>query len=225
MSSGLGGAKRLVVALVGRERANRWSAPYHDWAARRKTRLALARLPARGLCVNLGCGHRPLAGFVNVDAARGPAVDVVWDLRRGLPFPPGSCSAIFCEHVIEHIPREAAPRLLEACRLALESGGILRVSTPDAERYLRSYAGDGEFLRDPRFTEPSDTPLDRVNRMMRESGQHLWVYDEASLRLLFERTGFPTATRQEFGRSLHPRMTGLDAEERAFESLYMEATR
>jgi hypothetical protein len=31
--------------------------------------------------------------------------------------------------------------------------------------------------------------------------------------------------RQEFGRSLHPRMTGVDAAERAFESLYMDAVR
>jgi predicted SAM-dependent methyltransferase len=223
MGSGLGAAKRAVVGLIGRARANRWSAPYHDWAARRRTRLALAGLPARGLCVNLGCGHRPLAGFVNVDAARGPAVDVVWDLRQGLPFPGGSCTAIFCEHVIEHIPRESAPALLAECRRALEPGGVLRLSTPDAERYLRSYAGDGEFLRDPRFTEPSDTPLDRVNRMMREGGQHLWVYDEASLRLLLERSGFKTVVRQASGQSLHPRLAHLDAEERAFESLYVEA--
>jgi predicted SAM-dependent methyltransferase len=223
MSSRLQAAKGVLVGLIGRERANRWSAPYHDWAARRSSRRALARLPARGLCVNLGCGHRPLPGFVNVDAARGPAVDVVWDLRRGLPFPPGSCGAIFCEHVIEHIPREATPRLLDACRRALEPGGVLRLSTPDAERYLRSYAGDGEFLRHPGFREPSDTPLDRVNRMMREDGQHLWVYDEASLRLLLERSGFKTTVRQEFGRSLHPRMAEADAAERAFESLYVEA--
>ena len=95
--------------------------------------------------------------------------------------------------------------------------------TVAAERYLRSYAGDGEFLRHPGFREPSDTPLDRVNRMMREDGQHLWVYDEASLRLLLERSGFKTTVRQEFGRSLHPRMAEADAAERAFESLYVEA--
>lgn len=225
MASPLGAAKRLFVGVVGRERANRWSAPYHDWVARRKTRATLGRLTAHGLCVNLGCGHRPLAGFVNVDAARGPHVDVVWDLRRGLPFASGSCTAIFCEHVIEHIPREAAPRLLEECRRALEPGGILRLSTPDAERYLRSYAGDGEFLRHPSFVEPSETPLDRVNRMMREGGQHLWVYDEASLRLLLERSGFKTSVRQDVGQSLHPRMVAIDAGERAFESLYVEAVR
>jgi predicted SAM-dependent methyltransferase len=222
MGSGLQAAKRLVVGLIGRARANRWSAPYHDWAARRKTRRALARLPSGGLCVNLGCGYRPLPGFLNVDAARGPGVDIVWDLRRGLPFAAGSCSAIFCEHLIEHIPRESAPRLLRDCRRALEPGGILRLSTPDAERYLRSYAGDGEFLRHPSFVEPSDTPLDRVNRMMRESGQHVWAYDEASLLLLLQRSGFTTSLRQEFGRSLHPRMANLDAAERAFESLYVE---
>src|SRR5438552_16926504 len=93
--------KRLVVSVIGRERANRVSAPYHDWLARRRTRALLRALPASGLLVNLGCGTRPLSGWVNVDRARSPVVDVVGDLTLGLPFAAGSCSAVFAEHVIE----------------------------------------------------------------------------------------------------------------------------
>lgn len=215
--------KRVVVSALGRGRANRLSAHYHDWQAQRRTRRTLAALPARGLCVQIGCGPNALAGWVNLDASRGDQVDVVWDLRRGLPFADESCTAIFGEHVIEHVPREAMERLLKECLRALEPGGVLRLSTPDAGLYLRSYAGDREFLRRPEFSEPAETAMDRVNQMMREQGQHLWAYDGESLLLLLRRVGFSSVIEQRFGESAHARMRGIDSAQRAFESLYVEA--
>jgi predicted SAM-dependent methyltransferase len=217
--------KRAIVRLLGREQANRVSAPYHDWQARRRTARNLAALPAKDLCVNLGCGPAPMAGWVNVDISRGAGVDVVWDLRRGLPFADESCSAIFCEHVIEHLSKEDGLRLLRESRRALQQGGVLRLSTPDAGRFLRSYAGDGEFLSHPEFPQAAETPIDRINMMMREDGQHLWVYDSASLLLLLRSAGFSACMEQQFGVSQHPRMQNIDTQGRAFESFYVEAVR
>jgi predicted SAM-dependent methyltransferase len=221
-ASPLQSLKRVIVRLVGRERANRISAPYHDWRARRRTQKFLSSLPPSELLVNLGCGPRAMSGWVNLDAARGDQVDVVWDLAKGLPFPTGSCAAIFGEHVIEHLPKHAAEALLRDCHRALKPGGVLRLSTPDAARYLRSYVGDGEFLRHPNFAQPIETRLDRVNMVMREGGQHLWLYDAESLLLLLTRAGFSSAIEQSFRRSLHPRLQEIDVEERSFESLYVE---
>src|SRR5437867_1291748 len=127
------GLKRSVVGIIGRERANRISAPFHDWKARQRTERFLASLPKKGLCVNLGCGYRPRKGWINVDRSRGPEVQVVWDLTRRLPFPDSSCSAIFSEHFIEHVSKEDAARLLNECHRVLQNGGVLRLSTPDAE--------------------------------------------------------------------------------------------
>lgn len=217
--------KRVIVTLLGRERVNRVSAPFYDWQARRRTREKLAALPQRDLLINLGCGPSALAGWVNVDIARGPQIDVVWDLRRALPFADESCAVIFSEHVIEHLTREDALKLLSECHRILQRGGVLRLSTPDAGRYLRSYAGDGEFLHHPNFAQSVETPLDRINTMMREGGQHLWVYDSASLCLLLKRAGFKSCSEQQFGVSQHPRMQNIDLEARAFESLYVEAVK
>lgn len=217
--------KRAVVNLIGRERANRLSAPYHDWAAQRRTNRALRALPASGLCLNLGCGPNAMPGWVNLDAARGEGIDVVWDLRRGLPFADESCTAIFGEHVIEHMPKEAAESMARECLRVLQPGGILRLSTPDAGRYLRSYAGDGEFLRHPAFGSRAETRMERINHMMREGGQHFWVYDAESLLMLLREAGFSSVAERQFGESAHPRMRGIDAEGRAFESLYVEAAK
>ncbi len=217
--------KRPVVQFLGRERANALSAPYHDWLARRRTSRFLQGLSGSDLCVNLGCGYRPLPGWINVDLARGPQVQVVCDLRQRLPFASQSCSAIFSEHVIEHLSKSDGEALLRECFRILQPGGVLRLSTPDAGRFLRSYAGDGEFLRHPNFPDAIETPLDRINKLMREHGQHLWVYDAPALILALKRAGFPDAAEHQYRDSQHPKMRDVDCQDRAFESLYVEAVK
>ena len=217
--------KRAVVGLIGRERANRLTAPFYDWSAKKRSERRLATLPHEELFVNIGCGPKTMAEWVNVDIARAPGIDVVWDLRKGLPFPSESCAAIFGEHVIEHMPKADAEKLLRECLRALKPGGVIRLSTPDAGLFLRSYAGDQQFLHHPSFPNSIETPLDRINMMMREDGQHLWVYDADSLMLLLKRAGFSFQKVQQFGESEHPRMRQIDSPERAFESLYVEGVK
>ncbi|MFN0084181.1 MAG: class I SAM-dependent methyltransferase [Blastocatellia bacterium] len=214
-----------LAEAIGRERANRLAAPFYDWRARHRTLRYLSAMPSRDLRVNLGCGYRPMDGWINVDRARGPKVQIVWDLERGLPFPENCVSAIFAEHIIEHVTKEAAERLLRECHRILEPGGVLRLSTPDAEKFLRSYAGDRSFLRHPEFVRPIDSPMDRVNQMMREEGQHLWSYDEELLAILLQRAGFTAIAVMPFGESAHPAMRGIDFLQRAFESLYIEGVK
>lgn len=175
--------------------------------------------------MNFGCGANPLPGWVNLDIARGDNIDIVWDLRNGFPFASESCAALFGEHVIEHVPREGAAKLLRECHRVLQPGGVLRLSTPDAERYLRSYAGDWKFLQHPAFPETFETPLDRINQMMREDGQHLWAYDAASMLLALRKAGFVAPRETQFRESAHPDMRQIDSESRAFESLYVECVK
>jgi len=217
--------KQSVVNIIGRGAANKFAAPFHDWRARRRTERLLASLPNSDLRIQLGCGYRPRKGWINVDCARGSEVEVVWDLTKGLPFPDSCCTAVFSEHLIEHLSREDAGRLLAECCRVLQERGVLRLSTPDAELFLRSYAGDRQFLAHPGFSEKIDAPIDRVNQMMRECGLHLWSYDAELLTLMLERAGFRSVIRQSFGVSAHPAMGGIDFEDRAFESLYLEAVK
>jgi len=215
-------ARRIGSSLLGRRLAVRLSEPFYCWRAQRQTVRRLQSLPQRGLLVNLGCGYRPLAGWVNVDAARGFA-DVVCDVRVGLPFREASCRAILSEHLIEHLTREEGIRLVNECYRVLEPGGVLRISTPDAEKFLRAYATDDPFLFSPAFPEPIETPLDRINLMMRAHGHHLWAYDEASLGRLLQQAGFEQIVRQAYDLSLSADLAGTDHPDREFESLYLEA--
>ena len=214
--------KSTVVALIGRRMANRIAGPYHSWRSRVLTRQYIASLRQRDILVNVGCGYHPIPGWVNIDIARGYA-DVVWDIRQPLPFADQSCSAILCEHVIEHLNQHDGRQLLNQFFRMLQPDGVVRISTPDAFRYLESYVrGDG-FIHQPRFGGPSIPPIDRVNRMMRENGGHLWIYDQQSLVMALESAGFKRTIIQRADISCHERMAGIDSPEREFESMYIEA--
>ena len=95
---------------------------------------------ARFRNLNLGCGARFHADWVNADLVPAdPARVVRLDLQKPLPFAAGTFDAVYHSHVLEHLPRSAAPRFLAECRRVLRPGGILRVVVPDLETIARLY--------------------------------------------------------------------------------------
>lgn len=53
--------------------------------------------------LNLGCGLNPREGFINVDHAPMPGVDVVADLEQPLPWDDDSVDESIGVHVLEHL--------------------------------------------------------------------------------------------------------------------------
>ena len=85
-----------------------------------------------GLRLNLGCGRSPREGWVNIDVARLPGIDVVADLDRckthPLPFADSSVSEFHMAHVLEHIGDTLA--LLQELHRIAEAGAQLTVRSP-----------------------------------------------------------------------------------------------
>ena len=101
--------------------------------------------------LNLGCGARVHPSFINVDhVARNPGV-ITHDLKCPLPFPDGRFDVVYHSHVLEHLPRGAAPAFLGECNRVLRTGGILRVVVPDLEQIAALYL---ESLRRAAAGEP-----------------------------------------------------------------------
>jgi predicted SAM-dependent methyltransferase len=95
---------------------------------------------AGALRLNLGCGHIPLDGFINVDMRELPGVDVIAE-AGDLPFEPATVSEIASAHLVEHFAQEdLRRRLLPHWRRLLKPGGILRAVTPDGEAMLAGLA-------------------------------------------------------------------------------------
>src|ERR1700733_2534289 len=72
-------------------------------------KVAYAR--STGIRLNLGCGHIPLEGYLNVDRRALPGVDVIAEIDA-LPFEEGVVDEIFSAHLIEHFPQEQVRREL-----------------------------------------------------------------------------------------------------------------
>lgn len=95
--------------------------------------------------LHLGCGGRVHPAWVNADL--NPVDDGVvrLDASGPLPFADASFDAVYHAHLIEHLSRDAAERMLGECFRVLRGGGVLRVVTPDlgtiAANYLESLRG------------------------------------------------------------------------------------
>lgn len=107
-------------------------------------KVAAARKSDAGLRLNLGCGHVPLSGYINLDMRAVPGVDVVARVDS-LPFEPGSVREIHSAHLLEHFPQELLRRKLLPYWLSLlAKGGTFRAVVPDGEAMLIK-AADGKY--------------------------------------------------------------------------------
>jgi predicted SAM-dependent methyltransferase len=95
---------------------------------------------AGGAVVNLGAGHVPLDGFVNVDFREMPGIDVVAPVDD-LPFEPDSLAGIHSAHVLEHFPEaELRIRLLPYWFGLIRPGGRFTCVVPDGGAMLSAHA-------------------------------------------------------------------------------------
>jgi hypothetical protein len=127
---------------------------------------------AAGMKLNLGCGDKILAGYVNVDVApsrAGKQPDVLCDLRKLEPFASGTIEEVLAVHVVEHFWRWEVVDILKEWVRVLRPGGQMVLECPNlltaCEELLRnaeSGSGPGPegqrtmwvFYGDPAWKDP-----------------------------------------------------------------------
>jgi predicted SAM-dependent methyltransferase len=146
------------------------------------------------------------------------------DIRRGLPFADRSCRFIFSEHVFEHLDMEELRRVASECYRVLEPGGVMRIVTPDLEKWARAYvANDEAFFH--AFWPGMTSFADAINEIFYVP-THRFIHDFRSLSAELTRQGFSPVHRSAWRESSFSELN-LDAEwaHRRLESLYIEAVR
>jgi predicted SAM-dependent methyltransferase len=202
------------------------------------------RLPER---LNLGCGPVAPSGWLNVDgswnawfASHGhvrsalEAVGIIntnqgtqWrvaplvhDLTKPLPFRDNTFSAIYASHVLEHLYRDEAQRLLLECKRVLRSDGVIRLVVPDLHSMVAAYLKGRDQMDTPTL-ESLATTADRLNERLgfrspeprsgnvfyrlysawKDFHVHKWMYDVDSLRHYAELAGFREVSEKQFLQS------------------------
>lgn len=188
--------------------------------------------------LHLGCGLIAPAEWLNVDGslnaklAKRPRLrrllgrlrliprsftEIPWpeniqvvDLRKRLPFADGSFDAVFSSHLLEHIFRDEALRLLKEAHRVLKPGGRCRSLVPDLGAIVQEYLGDpniklfdvsDEIQNDPARKmchrlgmrgecQERVNPIMRVYRALKDFHSHKWMYDGPSLIKLMTEAGF-----------------------------------
>ena len=157
--------------------------------------------------LHLACGRNQMPGWANVDL-EGPLAVIKLDLTRKLPIPDAAMSHVYCEHFIEHIPHDAAARLLAECRRVLKPGGVLRVSTPSLTRLIEEYqAGRIDYWADMNWHPASPAAL--LNEGLSLWG-HRFVYDASELEAQLKAAGFARVEPRGWRESPHAALAGLE---------------
>jgi len=95
---------------------------------------------AQPLKLDLGCGQVKREGFIGVDIAEAPGVDVVHDLTKyPYPFQDNSVEEIHCSHFLEHLTSSQRIRFMEECYRILQKDGRLGIIVPSgmSERFFQ----------------------------------------------------------------------------------------
>ncbi len=153
--------------------------------------------------LHVGCGVLPLDGWCNIDIQDRPGVDLIKDVREGLPG--FDVRLIYAEHFIEHLSIADALAFLKEARRVLHDDGVLRLSTPNLDWVMLSHYRFGRWLSD------DDAMLDCLGTNLAFHGWgHQFLYNYVMISRLLRTAGFRTIRSQSYGESDVVDLRGLE---------------
>jgi predicted SAM-dependent methyltransferase len=183
-------------------------------------------LPERSAArrLNWGCGSHVAPGWINTDVKDGAGVDLVADIRRGLPLATASMDYAVSIHALPELAYAEQVPALEELRRVLKPDGVLRLGLPDLSKGIDAYlSGDESYFEVDE--DAARTPGGRFIVHMLWYGYSRTLFTADFVGELLERAGFVNVRECAFGAtaSRFEEITSLDNRRR--ESLFVEADR
>lgn len=89
--------------------------------------------------LNLGCGSRFHSKWTNIDFHSTKKDVILFDLTKSIPCCSETYDVIYHSHLLEHLKKSQAKKLLIECHRVLSPQGSIRVVVPDLEQITRCY--------------------------------------------------------------------------------------
>lgn len=198
-----------------------------------KLYLKLRRMPD-GDKLNIGCGSNQIKGngWINLDLE--PSKNIYYyNAENPLPFKSNSIKFIFTEHMIEHLDFKTADIFLKECFRVMQSGGVIRIATPDLEiipKLINNDTQDAiEYTEKIKLLFSVDSNIDVINLLFYGHG-HKYIYNQKKLMQILIKHGFSCVERKQLQCSSYSELTNLEEHGKVvgnsinqFESLVIEA--
>ena len=174
--------------------------------------------------LNWGCGDWTVPGWINVDIKEHPGIDIVSDIRDGLPLDSDSIDYAVAIHSLPEIPFTELVPTLDELRRVLKPGGVLRIALPDLDKGIEAY-----HRRDSTYFKVPDEDAESVGAKFVTQmvwygySRSLFTHEFIEEQLL--KAGFTRVHHCTFKQtaSAHPEIVRLDNREQ--ESLFVEAVK
>lgn len=174
--------------------------------------------------LNWGCGSHIAPGWINTDIKRNEGVDLVADIRDGLPIASGALDYAVSIHALPELALpEQVPALQELLRV-LRPGGTLRLALPDLGKGIDAYLrGDRAYFKVEDAAASSMGGRFITHMLWYGYSRTLFTADFAAE--LLAKAGFVEVAERPFGETgcEFPEIVELDNREQ--ESLYIEGSR
>jgi predicted SAM-dependent methyltransferase len=174
--------------------------------------------------LNWGCGGHPRTGWLNSDRADYPGVQLVCDIREGLPLEDASIDYTVSVHALPELPYSDLVPALTELRRVLKPEGVLRLALPDIDKGIDAYRrGDRDYFLVPDDDAHSIGGKFVVQMIWYGHSRTLFTHDFAEELLL--KADFSRVARCAYKQTSSPYPEIVDLDNRERETLFIEAVK
>lgn len=172
--------------------------------------------------LHIGCGLNLLDGWLNTDIKSNNINVMFMDARSTFPIPSQSFDYVFSEHLFEHLTYKEAKNMLNECYRILKPNGIIRIATPDIKFLIDLYLNPQKEINksyiefDSKRSGLPPYPIFAINRFHTTWG-HKIIYDQESLIMMLESSGFKNIHQCEIGKSDYIDLCMVEGHNKSFE--------
>lgn len=150
--------------------------------------------------LNLGCWHRDLPGFVNIDLCDFPHIDYKSSIDDLSMFEDNTVDLIYSSHSFEYFDRLEAVAVLKEWRRVLKPGATLRLAVPDFDKLILIYGKTKNVknILGPLFGR-MEIDTEKETKLL----YHKTTYTFDSLKDLLEENGFTNFHRYDWKDTIH----------------------
>jgi len=167
--------------------------------------------------LQIGAGENSKPGWLNTDIE--PLSGQAYlDAGRPFPLPDRTFKYVYSEQVIEHVPYEQGLNMLKESYRVLETGGKVRIATPNLLQFIELFRKDKtrqmqDYVKQKlawhQWPQTPDPECYILNYQLREWG-HRFVYTPKMLRARLEEAGFRDIKEFHAGESDDPALKDLE---------------